>query len=94
MTSTMRIDSTKGTTNVKTAEQARAWFDTMQPSYADLDGIEIAASFTGTGHYWLSDGDASMDLGECADLGDLAYAVAQCIQAGDADWSDWKVSKG
>ena len=46
------------------------------------------------GHYWLSDGDASMDLGECSDLGDLAYAVAQCIQSGDADWSGWEVTKG
>ena len=89
----MKISSVKGTVNVNTPAEARAWFNDMQPSYADIDGVEVAGRFTGAGHYWLSDGDASMDLGECSDLGDLAYAVAQCIQSGDADWSGWEVTK-
>lgn len=90
----MQITSTKGNVEITTADQARAWFDDMQPSYADIDGIEVSARFDGDQQYWLSDGDASIDLGECSELGDLAYAVAQCIQSGDADWSGWEVTKG
>ena len=88
----MKITSTKGTIEVKTATEARDWFNAMQPAYADIEGIEVAAPFIGSGSYVLSDDDASLPLGECDDLGDLAAAVAQCILAGDADWSGWEVS--
>jgi hypothetical protein len=88
----MKITSTKGTIEIKTATEAREWFDAMQPAYADIDGIQVAAHFIGVGTYTLSNGDASLPLGEHNDLGDLAAAVAQCILAGDADWSGWEVS--
>ena len=90
----MQITSTKGNVEITTADQARAWFADMQPSYADIDGIEVAGPFIGSAVYSLSDGDASLPLGECDDLGDLAAAVAECILAGDADWSGWEVIKG
>lgn len=90
----MQITSTKGNVEVKTATEACDWFNAMQPAYADIDGIEVAARFDGVGHYWLTDGDGRLDLGGCVDMGDLAYSVAQCILAGDADWSGWEVTKG
>ena len=90
----MQITSTKGTVEISNAYEARNWFNVTQPSYADIDGIEVAARFDGESGYYMTDGDASLDLGICEDLGNLAAAVAITIMAGDADWSGWEVIKG
>ena len=64
------------------------------------------AIFSGPGRYWLSDGDASMDLGECCDLADVADGVLDCLTAGETvdrhgepcdlatAWDGWKVTRG
>lgn len=87
------ITSTKGTRTIETQADARAFFAELQPSYADIGGVEVAAAFDGSRRYWLSDGDSSLDLGDCEHMEDLAEAVAQCLLAGadDTDWTGWEV---
>ena len=46
-------------------------------------------TFEGAGHYWLTDGEASSDLGVCTTHAELAHAVRTCMDAGDEDWSGW-----
>lgn len=53
----------------------------------------ITIDWTGAGHYWLSDGDGSIDLGECDTDTELRDAIQQVIDQGDADWTGWTASR-
>ena len=54
---------------------------------------EFRASTFTAGHYWATDGDASIDLGYCDTYLELLEVVEQVESQGDADWSDWYVSQ-
>lgn len=64
-----------------------------------MNAREIAMAtprvWTGSGNYWLTDGQRSLELGACEAPWELLDAVTECIEAGtDAEcWDGWKASK-
>lgn len=54
----------------------------------------IAVQYAGPGHYWASDGQRSLDLGDCATLKDVIAAVIEMVQAGNGteSWHSWKAA--
>jgi hypothetical protein len=57
---------------------------------------EFRASTFTAGRFWVTDGDASIDLGQCDTYLELLEAVEQVESQGDdnTDWSDWSVCQG
>jgi len=60
-----------------------------------MDAISIRIDFTGAGHYYLSDGVGSIDLGQIDNEGDLRDAVQECVEAGSGDesWDGWTAAR-
>lgn len=51
----------------------------------------IKITFTTAGHYWLSNGQLSLDLGICHDEAEVCIAVDECVATGtgEEDWRGW-----
>lgn len=61
---------------------------------ATIENEFTASTFT-PGRFWATDGDASIDLGQCGTYAELLDAVAQVEAQGDdeTDWTGWFVSR-
>ena len=56
---------------------------------------QIGWRYEGPGHYWLNNGQRSLDLGCVASLCELATAVNECVRAGSGDesWAGWTAAR-